>query len=1048
MARTHPLVRIGLLAALCCGPAPLASATAATVARADEGDEQYQYLAGLCEKSLWDLAAREGRAFLERHPRHARAQLARYRLATALFELDRRDEAAAEYERLASVPQFEFAAESAFRLGQCRLASDQAAGAAAAFQRTRELARADESRAYLARPAAFFHGEALFRAERFDEAEAAYRDALAGAQADDAYVRESRYGLVWCAARAGRHAEVVQLAERYRAQWADDAEAAESLAEVDFLRAEALAAAGETRAALSAYGAIEDGALGDGALRGAAFALVALGEHAQAAERFERLLARHPDSRHAGEAALQAGIAHLRAGDAAAARRALEDVRVARGPESDYWLARAQREGGDAEAALATLERALGARPDAELAARLQSERGDALADLGRGDEAARAWRSAGGDYGLYAAAVAALNAGRSADALAGAEELLRAHPDSQYADDARLAAGEAALALGEHARAEAHFERLASGTGALRLRGASRAAWCRYLAGDAAEAERRFAGLAAEAGAAPEAEEALYMAGRAAEEAGDAQAAARHWTQWLARHDGAPRTSEVRLGLARVIGPEQALEHLTAAAREAPSGPAREEALFRLGEQLAATGERDGAARAHQRLLEESPDSAFAPAAGYALAWLQHEQGDHAAARAQLERLFARGELEGELALAARELGVWIEAALGDPAAAGRAWDAFERVCRDDARRLAALEVVLAACRKAGARSEAAPRIERFLASTRDRALAARALVEATWLALDAGDAETAEAAVRAALRVAPAEARAGAGGQSLAEAVFFVGEARWSAGERERAGELYGLAQGAAQGELAARVAYKQGFAALERGDAAAAEAAFERLLAEHPQSPLAGECLALLGESRLARGDAAGAIEPLTRLIEEQPRHASVPRALLRLGVAQGELEAWPACESALREFLRRAPDDPQAALAELWRARALARRGEGRAARAGLERVVERDKGALGAQARLELGALLEASGDLDGALAEYLKVGVLYADGPSVAEALFRAGRCLEAQDQPAAARERYREVLADHPREAAAPRARERLDALETGSTDRTEDTP
>ena len=368
--------------------------------------------------------------------------------------------------------------------------------------------------------------------------------------------------------------------------------------------------------------------------------------------------------------------------------------------------------------------------------------------------------------------------------------------------------------------------------------------------------------------------------------------------------------------------------------------------------------------------------------------------------------------------------------------------------MCRDDARRLAALEVVLATCRKAGARSEAAPRIQRFLASTRDRALASRALVEAAWLALDAGDAETAEAAVRAALRVAPAEARAGAGGQSLAEAVFFVGEARWSDGERERAAELYVLAQAAAQGELAARVAYKQGFAALERGDAAAAEAAFERLLVEHPDSPLAGECLALLGESRLARGDAAGAVEPLSRLLAEQPRHESATRALLRLGVAQGELGAWQACESALRDFLRRAPEDPQAPLAELWRGRALARRGEGRAARASLERVVERDKGALGAGARLELGALLESSGDLDGALAEYLKVGVLYADGPSVAEALFRAGRCLEAQGQGDAARERYREVLAEHPRESAAARARERLDALQTERSTRTEDTP
>lgn len=1024
--------------------APAAFAAAPASARADEGDEQYQYLAGLCEKGLWDLAAREGRAFLERHARHARAELARYRLATALFELSRRDEAAAEYERLAARADFEFAAESAFRLGQCRLEAGQVERAIAAFRTARERAQADPERAYLARPAAFFLGEALFQAERFEEAEGAYRAALEGAQPGDDYVRESQYGLLWCAARTGRHADVVRAAESYGSAWGGTAEAAESLTEVEFLRAESLAALGDARAALAAYGRVRGGAHADAALRGAGFAHAALGEHARAAQTFEALLERHPDSRFAAEAALQAGIAHLQSGDAGAARRALEDERVAQDATSAYWLARAQREDGDARAALATIEAALRRRPDGELRARLEAERGDALADLGRDDEAAQAWRSAGGAYGLYAAAVAAQNGGRHGEALEGAERLLRESPESEYADEATLVAGEAALALGDHVRAEAWFERLTRTDGELGLRARSRSAWCRYLAGDAAEAQRRFAALAAEAPQAPQAEEALYMAGRAAEDAGDAGAAAQHWTRWLERHGSSARAAEVRLALARVVEPERALEQLTAAVRAAPEGPARQEALFRLGERLAADGEREAAARAHARLLEEAPDSKFAPGARYALAWLRHEDGDWDAARSALAPLLQDSGAPAELALGARELAVWIEAGSGDAAAAARAWDAFEPLCADDARRLTALEVVLGVCRKTGARREAAPRIERFLASTRDRALASRALVEAAWLALDGGDARTAEAAARAALRVTPRE---GQGDQAVGEALFFVGEAHWSAGERERAGELYALAQPIARGELAARVAYKQGFSALERGDAAAAEAAFARVVEQHADSPLAGESLALLGEARAQRGDTAGAVAAFQRLIAEQPEHESAPRALLRLGVAQGELGDWPACERALREFLRRAGDDPQAPLAELWRARALARTGERRGARAGLERVIERDKGALGAQARLELGALHEADGDLDGALAEYLKVGVLYADAPSVAEALVRAGGCLEAQGQREAARARYREVLEQHPREAAAARARQRLQALAQQAANRPEET-
>src|SRR5687768_3058737 len=104
MARIRLLACLPLVLILAASRTPSATAWGAVSAaptRADEGDEQYQFLAGLCDKGLWDLAAREGRTFLERFPRHGRSELARYRLATALFELGRRDEAAKEFATLA-----------------------------------------------------------------------------------------------------------------------------------------------------------------------------------------------------------------------------------------------------------------------------------------------------------------------------------------------------------------------------------------------------------------------------------------------------------------------------------------------------------------------------------------------------------------------------------------------------------------------------------------------------------------------------------------------------------------------------------------------------------------------------------------------------------------------------------------------------------------------------------------------------------------------------------------------------------------------------------
>ena len=52
---------------------------------AQDADEQYTYVAALAEKGLHDRVVREAREFLRANPNHAKAELARYRLACALF---------------------------------------------------------------------------------------------------------------------------------------------------------------------------------------------------------------------------------------------------------------------------------------------------------------------------------------------------------------------------------------------------------------------------------------------------------------------------------------------------------------------------------------------------------------------------------------------------------------------------------------------------------------------------------------------------------------------------------------------------------------------------------------------------------------------------------------------------------------------------------------------------------------------------------------------------------------------------------------------------
>jgi len=263
------------------------------------------------------------------------------------------------------------------------------------------------------------------------------------------------------------------------------------------------------------------------------------------------------------------------------------------------------------------------------------------------------------------------------------------------------------------------------------------------------------------------------------------------------------------------------------------------------------------------------------------------------------------------------------------------------------------------------------------------------------------------------------------------VAEAAFFVGEARAAAGERERALALYERAA-SAENPRRREALYKLGFIELSDGDLERAARAFEGLI-DDPSSPLHGESLFLLGEARFRQGRFEDAVRALERVRREAPRHEVLPKALFRLGLALGDLERWPEAEAALTELARSQPDFANLAEAELWRGRALVAQQKARPARAAFERVVALDQGALAAQARLALARMTEEEGRVEDALSEYLKVALLYADEDAVAEALYRAGACLEKLGRNEQAIARFREVVENHPRSTYAAEAEKRL---------------
>ena len=1003
------------LLSLCLAAAPPAPAPTLR----DAGDDDYRFLAGLIDKGMFEMAVDEAKAFLREHPNHGKTQLARYRLATALFELDREEEALPHFEALAESHGFEYRAESAFRLGQCLLNGGRVDEARASLRTVLEL-----DQEYLHGPATFFLAEAEFRRGAYDEAEAGYR-ALVRRHADSEYGPAARRGLVWCAWERRDARQTIERAREFLSASAGGEEADE----IRVVLGEAHLEAEEGRRALEAFSSVESVAFGDERRRGLGFAHLALGDHAGATREFRALLEEYPDSRFAREARLQLGIALLRSGDAEGAVRALRAADVEDSPEALLWLAEAHEAAGDLDRALRTLERALSLRPDAPLEARLQVARGEVLTGLGRTRDALAAFERAGSDYALYAAAVAALNEGEAPQAARLVRKLLESHPETPYRAQALHVLGEARFAEAEYADAARAFERvLTEAEPPLAARALARLGWCAYLTGDLASAADRFRRLQQNHPGEPVAEEGLYMLARVLAEAGDGEAAVEAGARYLERHPGGAHADEVLLTSARAAGADEGVELLETLVSEHGGSPLVPQALVDLGDRLSAAEDCGRAAGYYEAVLRDHAESELVPEAAYGLAWCRYREDRFEESARLLEQVGQLSSAGEELRQAAWELCVFAAARAEDPARATEAWRRFASACDDDARRFESVRSVVAAWRDAGRPADGQHVLDELLRLVDDEAVAIEILLEGAYLALEEGDVDRADAQVQVARRRAPESAR-------IAEAAFFVGEARFERGDRARAITLFESA--AAEGSpMRAEAAYKLGFARLQDEDHPGAAQAFGAVVDGHPQHELWGESLFLLGESLYRSADWEPAAATLERLRAEAPEHEVLPRALFRLGLAYGELERWGPCEAVLAELARRDPEFPNRTEAELWRGRALAAQRKERAARQAFERVLANDRGELAARARLGLGGLLEAEGRLEEALSEYLKVALLYAHDEEVAEGLYRAGTCLEALDDPERALERYEEVLAQHPETTFAAAARSAVQRL------------
>ncbi len=236
-------------------------------------------------------------------------------------------------------------------------------------------------------------------------------------------------------------------------------------------------------------------------------------------------------------------------------------------------------------------------------------------------------------------------------------------------------------------------------------------------------------------------------------------------------------------------------------------------------------------------------------------------------------------------------------------------------------------------------------------------------------------------------------------------------------------------------------AAILFRLGRARMELKQEREAGKVLDRLLTEHPESPLKREAAYLRALAAENLGDFQTAARLLDGLIAE-PRSPDDPEGFgtlvrarrIACGVGLREWNTVAEQVDALVPTL--APTDP--VIGELEFARGQARKGLGRLddARADFRLAAARKIGDLPAQAQLLVGETYFHQQRFHEALREFLKVDILYHSPRWQAAALLEAGKVYERIDQPANAAETYERIASKFPQESAAAEARKRKDAL------------
>ena len=926
---------------------------------------------GLFQRGLFEMALEAYKEFLSQHPDHPESATARYGVAVCHYRLGHYKEAVEDLQGLAKDAKFKQRDEALAVLGHSLLVLREYPKALPVFE---ELLK-EYPKGKHAETAALNRAQVLYLLNRHEESVAACQDFLKTYPAS-ARRGGAMYFMACSQSGMGKHGEAAESLTKLLKEDKNTP----YLLDATLLLGQCLENQNKLDAAAAEYRSFLKSAPPDRQGEGhysLGLALYKAGKYGDSIKELGEVVSQHGDSRYAGAARLQLGLAQLAAGAPGEARKTLAAVEkgdAERAAKARYWLVQCDMAEQKYDSARAALESLAKSKPAPENLEAVEYDLAVCAMELGQFEKAA----------GEFAAFEKKHPEGKqSGDALY--RQAFCFHKIGRYEESQKLcqqaakAAGAPAAAVAELSAenlflmgksaeaAKAYQDLLKAGKPDERqqLRFQFRLGQCAFLAGDYAQAVELLKPVAAKAAASKDKllHDAVFFLGDAQFQTGQFKEAARSFSEYLGGPADRRSEAQFKLGLAQLKAEQfgEAAKSLQAAG--GGQAPWSLQATFAYG-QMAYHKLHDPAkaAEALEKLLKAgAPEELGAPAL-YLLGVIDFDAKnyDRAAQRfAELLKRYDKHELASEAAL---QQAVCAKEAGKNPEAIDLL-NAYVKKYPKAKRVNEAKQLISACLGKMGKQDQA---VEALQALAEDKnACSETVLYELAW-------AQRARKADAEAVKVYRQLLEKFPDGKLVSPARTELAELLYAGKKSDQAAQLLEqvLADPKTDEKTAAVARYRLGWCYGELSDPAKAAKVFDEFVSKHPKHELAPSARYQIALMHVVAKDLPTAKKDLQALLEKYPDSEVAPVGMLKLGEVQAAEEDYPKSAATYEDFLKKYPNSEFIYLARFGIGWAMENQKKYDEARKWYGRVTADHNGPTAARAQFQIGECCFAEGNLE------------------------------------------------------------------------------